>query len=133
MKKNLTNRISQFHRLSNPKILVQRGDRLGDLVLILPVIATLKQHYPQATIVCLCSNRNVKLLHNHPHVNDVIIFDSHKNPTLQNKKNLIKTIKSHSFDLYISLWANSFLQKIGFKANIPLSFGPYINPLSHLF
>ncbi|RAP27340.1 hypothetical protein DID74_00585 [Candidatus Marinamargulisbacteria bacterium SCGC AG-333-B06] len=133
MKKNRITRINHFKSLLNPKILIQRADRLGDLVLALPVIETIRYHYPNASIYVLCSSRNEQLLHHYSVINGFISFDMHRNPSSSEKKNFIKTIKEHQFDLYVALWAEPFLQKLAFLAGIPLSFGPHIGPLSAFY
>ena len=133
LKKSLIKHIDQFKSLTKPKILIQRADRLGDLVLALPVIETLRHHFPDALIYVLCSSRNKQLLYHYPIIDEFISFDIHLSPSSADKQTFIESIKDHKFDLYIALWAEPFFQKLGFLASIPLSFGPHINPLSSFF
>ena len=123
------NRIKTIN-LSNKKILIQRADRLGDLVLALPVIEAIKESYPDCVIDMLCSNRNAGLVKNHPLINDYTVFDYHLNPSKTEKNTLIEQIKNKQYDVYISLWGNSFFETIAKRCRIPLSIGPYLSPFS---
>lgn len=133
MKKNHTNPIEQFKGITTPKILVQRADRLGDLVLALPVIEQLLFHFKQAKLYLLCSNRNVKLIEQCGDIAGYFVFDIHTNPTKAEKESFISDIAKEKFDLYISLWNHPFYQSLGKKAAINLSFGLYRSPLSYYF
>ncbi len=56
----------------NPKrILVIRTDRIGDVVLTLPVIDALKDCYPEATIDFLVNKRVYELISDYPNINKV--------------------------------------------------------------
>ncbi len=132
LKKNHTN-LTSLSNIPSPKFLVQRADRLGDLVLALPVIEELKRLYPHSKISLLCSSRNCQLIQTHPLIDNHIVFDLHKSPSSKKKKKLIKSIKESSFSLYICLWHDPFFISLGYKANIPFRFGPYINILSNYY
>jgi ADP-heptose:LPS heptosyltransferase len=58
-----------------PKILVLRTDaRLGNLILLTPVLATLRQRYPMAQIDVLAHPRGVAVLAGHPAVDHVLPY-----------------------------------------------------------
>lgn len=52
-------------------ILVIRPDRLGDLVMTLPLIKTIRENLPEAKIYLLASNGNAGLLKGDAHISDV--------------------------------------------------------------
>ncbi|MFH1825937.1 MAG: glycosyltransferase family 9 protein [bacterium] len=54
------------------KILVIRPDAIGDLVLALPAINALRQHFPQAKITALVQEYTADLARNHPDIDEVI-------------------------------------------------------------
>ena len=125
LKKNHIKNTNIYNALAkaNAKILIQRADRLGDLVLSLPVIESLKIEFPNLKIYLLCSERNINLTKTHPLIDDVIEFNIHKNPSKKDKKKLIKIIKSLDFSLYLSLWSEPYMEKIGYLSKIPFSIG----------
>lgn len=60
------------HLNINPeRILVIRTDRIGDVILTLPVIDTLKINYPDAKIDFLVNARVADLVHDYPNINKV--------------------------------------------------------------
>ena len=56
-------------------ILIIKPSSLGDIVLALPVLTALRKGFPDAKISWLIRPEFSGLLENHPHLNDVIIFD----------------------------------------------------------
>src|SRR6185503_459388 len=52
-----------------------RVDRVGDLVCLLPALASLRAAFPSARIDVLCSPANAPLLENDPNVDHVRVFD----------------------------------------------------------
>lgn len=60
---------------SAERILIIKPSSLGDVVHALPVLAALREAYPDAHIAWLASNRFAPLLENHPLLDEVIRFD----------------------------------------------------------
>jgi ADP-heptose:LPS heptosyltransferase len=58
------------------KILVVRTDRLGDMVLCLPLIQEIARQLPDATIDVMCREYTVPLVARHPNVSGYIIVDN---------------------------------------------------------
>lgn len=56
------------------KILVIRRDNIGDLVCTTPLLAALRQHYPNAWIGILANAYNAEVLHANPHVDAVFVY-----------------------------------------------------------
>lgn len=135
LKKNHIKNTNIYNALASPnaKILIQRADRLGDLVLSLPVIESLKIEFPKLKIYLLCSERNINLTKTHPLIEEIIEFNIHKSPSKKDKKKLITIIKNHNFSLYLSLWSEPYMEKVGFLAKIPFSIGAKRSLLSSLY
>ncbi len=56
-------------------LLIIKPSSLGDIVLALPTLSALRKSLPDATISWLIRPEFAALLKDHPHLNDVIIFD----------------------------------------------------------
>ena len=121
--------------LSRPgsKILVQRADRLGDTVLALPVVEQLRKWFPEAKIDFLCGPISKGLLKNHPLIDQLHVCKVNKWGRIEGKKELLKTLKSQEYDVYISLWDKPFFAKLGKQAKIPIRIGSNENLLNRRF
>lgn len=81
------------------KILVTRTDKLGDVILTLPVISQLKKKFPDAKIFFLVSNYVKDLIENYEGIDELIYLEDY--PTLSSKK---KYFKSQYFDLAVNVF-----------------------------
>ena len=57
------------------KICISRIDRMGDMILTLPVIQAIKQKNPSYKIHVIASKKNIKILENFKYVDKTILFD----------------------------------------------------------
>src|SRR3989339_363415 len=90
------------------KILVIRPDAIGDVVLTLPAVHALRQHFPKAKITVLAREYTAPLLLNHPDI-DQVIFDY--------------DLKKFKFDLSVNYY-NQFKDTYAvFRAGIPYRLG----------
>lgn len=86
------------------KILIVRFSSLGDIVLITPVIRSLKMTYPQAQISLVTKKEFADLIQFIPQLDQVIIFDP--GDGLKGLWRLIKRVRAEEFDLLVDLHAN---------------------------
>lgn len=112
------------------KILLIQTAFIGDVILATPMIEKLHQHYPDAKLDFLLRKGNENLLQNHPHLNNILIWNKKQNKT-KNLFHILQTIRQQQYDLVIN--CQRFLstgiltafsngkEKIGFDKN-PLSF-----------
>jgi len=110
-------------------ILIIQTAFIGDVILATPLIEKLHQTYPEATIDFLLRRGNEGLLHGHPYLRRIIIWDK-KQDKYASLIKIIKGIRSEHYDYVINL--QRFLttgiitvlsagkHKIGFSKN-PLS------------
>ena len=77
-------------------ILIARTDRIGDVVLSLPLAYIIKKHFPDSKISYLVRNYTKDLLQNHPFIDNTIIL-SEKDGKPNFTENINK-IKSMNFD-----------------------------------
>jgi ADP-heptose:LPS heptosyltransferase len=62
------------------RILLSRTDRVGDLILSTPAIATLRQSFPQAHITLVCSRYNQVVVENNPDVDAIETLPAEVDP-----------------------------------------------------
>jgi ADP-heptose:LPS heptosyltransferase len=63
-------------------ILLSRLDRIGDLVLSTPAIASVRRSWPQARVIIVCSPRNSGVVEFSPDVDEVVVAPSGIKPAL---------------------------------------------------
>lgn len=90
------------------KILIVRLGALGDVIFELPLLAAIKEHYPEAEIGWLVGPRGVEIIKNHPLLNRchyIPITDWSRQPfawqTLKDAISLIREIRREKYDLAI--------------------------------
>jgi len=108
------------------KILIQRADRLGDLVLALPVLERLNETLPHAELHLLVSPIGKPLAATLPFIKKMIVTHSAKKKRSYWK--LIQSIKHEHYSLYLSLWNHPKMAYLGFLAQIPIRIGDATNP-----
>ena len=82
------------------KICISKIDRMGDMILTLPVIKGIKIKNPIIKIYVLASHRNAKVLENLSYIDEIFIINTNsKIKTIF--KNLF-IIRKYNFDFYIN-------------------------------
>ncbi len=64
-----------FKLPENPRILVTRTDRIGDLVLTTPVFKALREKFPGAWIAALVFLEHREIVQGNPYLDEVILYD----------------------------------------------------------
>jgi len=91
-------------------ILIIKPSSLGDIILVLPALSALRGTFPDAKISWLIKPEFAAVLENHPHINDIILFDrkflgkawSHPR-ALSSLLSLIKLLRRSKFDAVFDL------------------------------
>lgn len=114
------------------KFLIIQTAFIGDVILATSVVEKLKKHFPNAEIDFLLKKGNESLLLNHPHINNVWVFDK-KNGKIKNLFHLIGKIRSQKYDHVINIHRSltSGLMTVLSGAKIKTGFDK--NPLSFLY
>ncbi len=73
-------------------ILIVRTDRIGDVVLSLPLADIIKKHYPDCKVSFLVRNYTKEILSNNPFIDEIIILKEENN-----KVNFFENLKIHIF------------------------------------
>lgn len=107
------------------RILVARTDRIGDMVLSLPVFTSLKAAFPRSSICALTRNQTAELLAGRPDVDDIISFDSDSSRIPWGEfKRLLPEIRKRKFDAAVMLFSNLSVTALTAVAGIPVRVGP---------
>lgn len=77
-------------------LLIVRTDRIGDVVLTLPLAGIIKKHYPDCRITFLVREYTRSLVENHPYIDNVLILrEADGMPVISENK---KMIRGNNFD-----------------------------------
>ena len=92
------------------KICIERSDRMGDMILTLPVIQGIKEQNPQAIIHVIASQKNSKICKQFSFIDK--IFEKSKLSSSFN--NLTKSIIAEKYDYYFNFSPGWFGLRLGF-------------------
>ena len=92
------------------KICIERSDRMGDMILTLPVIQGIKEKNPQAIIHVIASQKNSKICNQFSLIDK--IFEKTKLSSSFN--NLKKSISAEKYDYYFTFSPGWFGLRLGF-------------------
>ncbi|MCX5697415.1 MAG: lipopolysaccharide heptosyltransferase II [Candidatus Omnitrophica bacterium] len=104
------------------KILFITLSNIGDVILTLPALDTLRQSFPSAQITVICGSRPKELFENNLNIHSLIIFD--KRSPLREKIRLFRRLSQEKFDLVVDL-RNSFFGAL-LPARARVSFLPFV-------
>ncbi|HAP37219.1 MAG TPA: ADP-heptose--LPS heptosyltransferase, partial [Bacteroidetes bacterium] len=105
-------------RHSIKKILLIRTDRIGDVVLSLPMLPLLKNEFPNASITVMVRSYTKELVETHSDVSEVMLWD--ENNSLLD---YVKVLKEKHFDLAILPYPRFNLALITFLSGIRIRVG----------
>ncbi len=122
-------------------ILIIKPSSLGDIVLALPVLSALRRNFPDARISWLVRTEFAPLLENHPHLNDIILFDrkflgkAWYNPeAMARLMALIRLLRRSTFDAVIDLQGLFRTASLGWLSGCKKRFGiASAREFAHLF
>ena len=90
------------------KICIERSDRMGDMILTLPVIQAIKEENPQAIVHIVASKKNLKICKQFSLIDKI----HERSPSSSAFNKLIKSIGVENFDYYFAFspgWFGLFL------------------------
>jgi len=99
-------------------ILVARTDKIGDLLLSLPVFQVLKEAFPQARLTALVSPYAKEIVQGHPAVDGVELFENN-----ENLWQLVSRFKTLDPDVFIALYPRPLQALAAWMAGIPFRIG----------
>ena len=110
------------------KIVVSRTDNIGDVILSLPVFATLKKSFSEAETIALVGNYTSGIVRSSPHVNTVITSDADESLWATYKK-----LKAIGADVMVALFPRFKIAAAALLAGIPIRIGTAYRWYSVLF
>lgn len=118
--------------MKEPKnLLIIRTDRIGDVVLSLPMAGIVKRHFPECRVSFLSRNYTSGLIKSHPYVDEALVLtEENGKPSLFKNINLIK---KYNFDSVIIVYPTFLLALIVFLSGIKTRIGTGYRWYSFLF
>ena len=114
------------------RILIIRTDRIGDVVLSLPVITALRHRYPDACLAMLVHPLLNEIMEDHPDLN-MVLFDGPDEMGFRGFFRLVRNIRNNYFDACILLHPTFRLAFMMVLAGIPVRIGTGYRFYSGLF
>lgn len=112
-------------------LLIVRTDRIGDVVLSLPLAGIIKKHYPGCKITFLIRSYTKSLVENNPAIDNIIILhEANNKPSVRDN---VKEISSYSFDAAIVVSPSFIVTLIIFLSRIKFRIGTGYRWYSFLF
>ena len=75
------------------RILIVRTDRVGDVVMITPMLRELRKAFPDAFIATLTQPNTSEILLNNPNINKIVIDDLKK----ENFRKVVRELRNYKF------------------------------------
>jgi ADP-heptose:LPS heptosyltransferase len=113
------------------RVLVVRTDRLGDVVLTLPLLPVLRQHFPQAQISMLVSRYAGAIAEGHPSLEALLWYDDDRG--LIPFRRMTSILRAGEFDACIVVHPTPRLAFLMARARIPVRIGSGYRWYSFLF
>lgn len=101
-------------------ILIVETDRIGDLILTLPVFKTIKKNNPEINITALIQDYTKDIFKSFKYADDIITFTNLNQK--HEKENLLYTLKTRNFDSALVLHPDYQIAKLLNDAKIPNRF-----------
>ncbi|MEX2117375.1 MAG: glycosyltransferase family 9 protein [Bacteroidota bacterium] len=103
------------------KILIIRTDRIGDVVLSLPMIAALKSLVPESFVAFLLRSYTRDLVADQPGLDQILLYD--RGGERKRFREMLSELRSHRFDAVIVTYPTLRLALLVFLARIPWRVG----------
>ncbi len=107
------------------KILLLRPDAIGDMVLMIPLINTLKSHFPDAQLYTLQQGYTSPLLQEHPAISGVLI-DRKKSGEAKGLRGFwqyAQWLREQRFDAVLMPYLEPYYARLMWAARIPIRIG----------
>lgn len=110
-----------------------RPDRIGDVLLSLPVATLLKETYPQARLTFMVQPVVSPLLEGHPSMDQVLVCDPKTLKSGRGILQLAREVREKKFDLAVVLQTSFPIALVLALARVPLRIAPRSKIHSYLF
>ena len=105
------------------RILVIRPGGMGDMIMLLPVLSSLHEHFPDAALSIVCEKRNLNILDLAGPAGEVLAYDREPLRALWKLRTTrydiaLDTGQFHHFSALFAYWSGAPV-RVGFKINPP--------------
>jgi heptosyltransferase I len=122
-------------------ILLIKPSSLGDIVMALPALSSLRHSFPQAKISWLVRPEFAPILEGHPHLDEIILFDRktlakawHQPAAFKRMMDLIARLRRDRFDAVLDLQGLFRTASLAWLSGCKKRFGPiWRQEFAHLF
>jgi ADP-heptose:LPS heptosyltransferase len=115
------------------RILISKTDAIGDLILSLPVVRSIKEKYPEHQLTMLVSQYTSELLEQEDYIDDLITIQGRSVGSVHELKQLTDRMISLSFDSALFIYPRFGLALAAMLAGIRQRIGSAYRPYSMLF
>lgn len=120
--------------LKPQRVLVVRTDRLGDVILSLPVLTALKESFPGVHVAMLLRPYTAELIEGYPDVDEILLFgEPTKWQSFWRIQDWVRWLRRHHFDTVLFLHPKPLPALLAFLARIPCRVGTGYRAYSFLF
>lgn len=113
-------------------ILVVRTDRIGDVVLSLPMIAALRSRFPEVKITFLLRSSTHELAEGQPGLDRIMRYDEDSG-SLKSFRSMLDELRKARFDAVVVTYPTFRLARLMYLAGIPIRVGTGYRWYSFLF
>ena len=117
-------RLSDLAKADSVNILVVRTDRIGDVVLSTPVLASLRAAHPNWKISFLVKPALADLLQGHPDVDSLLTLETDDKPSFLNTRGLSDRLRKGNFDIAVHLYSDFWISLAVWRAGVGHRIGP---------
>lgn len=115
------------------RILLARTDAIGDLILTLPVLRSIKEAYPDSEVDLLSSDYTRDLLENESYIDHLLTIPGRSVANMSGVYRLAELLREHWYDVGILMYPRFGLTLALFLAGIPIRAGSAYRLYSFLF
>lgn len=106
------------------RLLVSRTDRLGDLVLALPLVETLKARYPECRVDVMASLYASPILENNPVIGGIVRVQNDQLVSSRHYRNdLEQRIKRAGYKVAVVLYPERHISRLLYRTGLPVRIG----------
>src|SRR4030095_3947124 len=114
------------------KILVIQTAFMGDVILALPIVQTLRLYIPEAKIDFLCIPGTAPILENHPDINKVIPYDKKGCDKIDKFIEILSELRENEYDIVICPHRSARSALLTYYSEAPVRVGFDKNQLSFM-
>lgn len=102
---------------NHASILICRTDHIGDVILNIPVLKTIKEKFPKQRIIFLATSYTMPILKYIPYIDDILLYDEISKLSIDKQKEILQ---SHQVHTAIVFYPDKDVVKMLYAAKIPI-------------